>query len=209
MYKLSILIPTLVGRSHFLNRLRTQLDQQIMKNNLFNDVEVLVLEDNKEQTIGFKRNALLKGANGKFLTFIDDDDRISEDYLIKIIDKIDSDNDCDCIVFDCICTLFVHNAPDKGGRKYYCKYGIEYEYTKLDPWTSENARPKSEAMEKWFGKPAHTMVWNSKLAKECKFPEKNAGEDFDWVAQAWPKIKKQVKIEDVLYFYDAVLGKNY
>jgi glycosyltransferase involved in cell wall biosynthesis len=203
--KLSILIPTLVTRRAFYQRLHQHLSAQIASMGT-HDVEIVVLEDNREKSIGEKRNILLSRAAGDFLVFIDDDDRVSDDYVKQVLEAIHKNPDADCIVYDCICTIDAHKPT--GGREFYCKYGIEYEYTKLEPWGPHNSY-KRPVREEWFGKPAHTMVYRSEIAKQCSFPHKNTGEDFDWVSQVWPKVRKQVRIEQVLYYYDVVLGKKY
>jgi glycosyltransferase involved in cell wall biosynthesis len=203
--KLSILIPSLTTRFSFLSSLVIKLSSQIEQLNR-NDIHINVLMDNRKRTIGEQRNILLDIADGEFLTFIDDDDDISDNYLQSIMFEIDRNSKIDCIVFDCLCTVD-KNKPT-GGRQFYSKYGIEYEYTKLEPWTTVNCYKRPQ-VESWFGKPSHTMVWNSKIAKQCRFPSKNVGEDFDWVQQAWPLIKNQIRIPKVLYFYNAVLNKGY
>jgi hypothetical protein len=68
---------------------------------------------------------------------------------------------------------------------------------------------KKPVMDQWRGKPAHTMVWNSKIAKQCTFIDANTGEDYDWVKQACKFIIKEVRIDRLLYFYDGVLDKTY
>jgi len=205
--KFSILIPTLESRKEMFSRLKISLDSQLV-GNLLNEVEILYLLDNRQKTIGEKRNILLNSAKGDFLTFIDDDDRVSDNYIKKIIEAITCSPDSDCIVFDCICTITSVDKHIKSGRKQYCKYGIEFDYTKQDPWTESNIAERTE-MEQWRGKPSHTMVWKSLLAKNVMFPNQNVGEDFDWVKRMWPKIKKQIRINEVLYYYDAVLDKRY
>jgi len=203
-YNLSILILSLVSRTKFLTSLLAELDSQIKKAGR-QDVQILVLTDNKSQTIGEKRNHLLNLAEGKYLTYLDDDDRVSSDYISEIMEKLTTPL-VDCVVFDCIAVLNAHKAT--GGRQFYCKYGVEFEQTKLEPWSESNCF-KRENTELWFGKPAHTMVWRSELVKHIQFKHINAGEDFAWINLAWPLIKKQVRIDKVLYYYDVVLGKDY
>ena len=41
--------------------------------------------DNKKRSVGEKRQDLLNLAKGQYLVFIDDDDRISDDYISSII----------------------------------------------------------------------------------------------------------------------------
>lgn len=174
---LSILIPTIPTRVNgYFPQLVTKLEAQI--GDL--PIEVIGLYDNKKQLVGQKRNNLLNLANGLFLTFVDDDDQITEDYIYEIYSAIEDNPDADCIVYQVKCSI-------NGREPYLCKYGVELEYKQIPGL--------------WTGKPAHTMVWKSELAKKCKFPVSNFGEDSEWVAQAWPQIKKQASIDKVLYYY--------
>lgn len=88
--KLSILIPTLFARRELFSRLTTSLALQIPGLNLqallrTADVEVLADGDNGERPIGAKRNALIKAAAGDYVCFIDDDDRVSDDYVAEML----------------------------------------------------------------------------------------------------------------------------
>jgi len=181
--KLSILIPTLPSRIVCFNRLINHIQQQISTSSSEDKVEILALLDNKKHSVGDKRNMLLDLATSDFITFVDDDDRLSNNYIAKILETIELNFDSDCIVYDVICTI-------DSGKPIYCKYGIEYEYN----WDVPN--------NKWFGKPAHTMIYNSKIAKKHRYKSINFGEDSDWVKRACLDIKKQTRINEVLYFYD-------
>jgi glycosyltransferase involved in cell wall biosynthesis len=197
--KLSILIPTTTKRQNFFNSIINSVVKQIDDKK---DIEVLGLLDNYTKTIGEKRNNLLNICSGKFTLFLDDDDRLTEDFLEQILLSINNNPDADCIVYDMLCII-------NKCRTIHSKFGIEYEYTKMDPWTTENCSIITEEPEIWYGKPSHNMVWSSKISKSCVFPSCNSGEDFAWVKQAWPKLKKQVRIDKIIYYYDVVLGKKY
>jgi hypothetical protein len=182
MIKLSILIPTVPSRlSFFYPRIMNELINQTKSRN---DIELLALFDNKIRTIGEKRQELLNLAKGEYLVFIDDDDRISSDYIKEIIDTLYEHPDCDCIVFDTICRV-------NNGYPKLCKYGIEFEYGDILDG------------KEWRGKPAHTMVYKSSIAKKHCFNNMKNGEDFDWVKRAYLDIKNQIRINKVLYHYDA------
>lgn len=177
--KLSILVSTIPSRLHtFYPRLIADLNWQ-SRNRA--DVEIIALYDNKKRSVGAKRNSLISLAQGEFLTFIDDDDRIAHDYVDSIMNCIDVNTDADCIVFDCITTI-------NRAKTVYSKYSITYNYHELDG--------------QWRGKPAHTMVWKSNIAKKHIYQDINFGEDVDWVIRACDDIKKEVRIDKVLYFYD-------
>lgn len=181
--KLSILIPTVTARvPTFFNNITIELEKQIKESGR-NDVEVLGFYDNKTRSVGEKRNGLIQLATGEFLTFVDDDDRIASNYINSIMKTLDEKPDADCVVYDVICTI-------NKGKPIYCRYSIDYEYN----WDKVN--------NKWFGKPSHTMVWKSEIAKKYIFIDKNYGEDTEWVLRAYKDIKKEVKIHSVLYFYD-------
>lgn len=179
--KLSILVPTVPSRlDTFYMRIMKQLINQTKERN---DVEVISLFDNKKRTIGEKRNNLLDIARGDYLVFIDDDDRISDNYVNEILNSIYTNPNTDCIVFNSITSI-------DNGPPILCKYGIEFEYGYI-------------STDQWRGKPAHTMVYKSSIAKRHKFPIINNGEDVDWVKRACMEIKHQTRIENTLYWYDA------
>lgn len=181
--KLSILIPTLPTRvNDFFPSIINSVCGQVKKSQR-KDIEVLGLLDNWVKTVGEKRNMLLDLASGEFTVFIDDDDRVSSDYIESIMKAIDSNPNADCIVFNSICTI-------NKGPEILCKYGVELDII------------YNKAGRQWQGKPAHTMVYNAKIAKKHKFPAINFHEDTGWVEQAQKEIKKQVRINKVLYYYD-------
>ena len=117
-------------------------------------------------------------AQGEYIVFIDDDDRISEDYISQIMTKLAENHDTDCVVFDSICRV-------NGGIEKLCKYG--------------NINKRLE----WRGKPAHIMVYASSIVKKHQYSDMGHGEDCEWVKRACLDIKNQTRIDKVLYYYDA------
>jgi glycosyltransferase involved in cell wall biosynthesis len=179
--KLSILVPTVPSRmDYFYPRLIKHLLEQTRHRN---DVEIIGFFDNKRRTVGEKRNDLLDIANGEYLVFIDDDDRIHDKYVERILKALDETRDVDCLVFNSLTSI-------NGGPPILCKYGIEFDYGYI-------------SADQWRGKPAHTMVYKSAIAKKHSFPVINHGEDVAWVVKACADIKKQVRIDETLYWYDA------
>lgn len=74
--------------------------KQIDKIDGHRDVEFISYRDNKQVTVGEKRNVLLRNSKGRFVCFVDDDDRISHDYVESILTCIVNNPTCDCIVFN-------------------------------------------------------------------------------------------------------------
>lgn len=93
---LSLLIPTVPPRHRLLNRLLFDLERQMDEADLADEIEILVLGDNFERTIGDKRNELLETASGKYVCFLDDDDTVHREYCKKVFEALRG-NDYDCI----------------------------------------------------------------------------------------------------------------
>jgi len=180
--KLTILVPTVPSRlTSYYPRLMKQLLDQTSP---YNTIELISFFDNKKRSIGKKRDEMLGLVQGEYVVFIDDDDRISEDYISEIMTALQNNPDTDCVVFNCICCV-------DGGAPKLCKYGIEFEYGDI------------LGGKEWRGKPAHTMVYKSSIAKSHHFRDMKNCEDTDWVKRACLDIKQQVRVDKVLYFYDA------
>ena len=88
--KLSILICSVQDRDREenLKNIEHELKDQICKNYAENIVEILIEKDNREMSVGRKRNVLIDKAKGEYVCFIDDDDFISKDYLNIILDYL-------------------------------------------------------------------------------------------------------------------------
>jgi glycosyltransferase involved in cell wall biosynthesis len=183
MIKLTILVPTVPNRIElFYVKLMKELLRQIEPYK--NDIELIAFFDNKKRLIGKKRQEMINLSQGEYIVFIDDDDRISEDYISQIMTALIENPDADCVVFDSITKI-------NGGPDILCKYGIEFEYGYIN-----------DGLE-WRGKPAHTMVYSSNIVKKHQYVDMGVGEDFNWVKRAYLDIKNQIRIDKVLYYYDS------
>lgn len=183
--KLSILICHLQKRDKFLQPLLENLIRQ--KNEMFLPqlVEILI-GDHPTELIGYKRNKLLEQAKGEYVCFIDDDDRVSENYLRHLVEGINKGVDC--------CSLLGEITTD-GKNPLLFEHSIKYkEY-------ATNTQDKRIRYERY---PNHLNAIRSSIAKQFKFPEKNHGEDTDWATQIFKSglIKTEHYVPDILYYYD-------
>ena len=79
--KLSILIPALTSR----RRMRRHLEASLLaQSREFDDVEVLVDEDDGRAPSGEKRNRLVQGSRGEYFAFVDDDDLVDRGYVQQL-----------------------------------------------------------------------------------------------------------------------------
>lgn len=90
-------------------------------------VEYIALSDNKEISIGAKRQKLLELASGDFVVFFDDDDIPSPDYVRMILDAITPD--VDCVGMNVYMTT-------NGKNPQRCCHSLRYKHwaNKVDGW---------------------------------------------------------------------------
>ncbi len=159
------------------------------------DVHLEYKMDNKRVSVGAKRNSLLQSAIGEYISFIDDDDEVAPNYVDKILSEITKGRKEDPKV-DVIC--FPQRATlSPSGVIHECSYSLAHKERKLEQ--IPDGPPNTL---KWTGPPAHTMVWRREIVRHIQFPEKNFGEDVNWVDLACGRALKEAQITgEPLYFY--------
>jgi glycosyltransferase involved in cell wall biosynthesis len=178
MKELSILILTLPTRIDSYSNLIKMLNQQVIENNLIHRVQILSLCDTKEISVGEKRNILLNKSIGRYVCFIDDDDIIAPNYLLKIINAIQSN--ADVITF---CGDYVEN-------------------TLITPFSiSLVHRGNFNHPNIFYRLPNHLCPVKREIALSCQFSNKNFGEDSDYSERINNYLKNEFHIQDKLYFY--------
>ena len=157
---LSILIPTLVDRARIRAPLLSELRKQIGSQ----PVEVLLDEDNRQHTTGFKRNALLMRATGTYSVFVDDDDWISYTYVRDILRVLQTQY-VDCIGFwgqakweEGTTRRFVHSLM--------CPVWTE--------WMNKDGTPT------YYRHPNHLNPIRTDLARRVKYRDITISEDHHW-----------------------------
>ena len=181
MTLLSILICSVIERENQFHNLLSALDAQKSYLDDGGEVEILYIIDNKEISVGAKRNKLLEMAKGEYVAFIDDDDMVTGDYLKSILEILDY-NRPDCIGIRAIIT-FEGIAPEIR-EFYYSNKG--------------NFRGPDGIMH---SPPYHLNPIRATIAKSVKFPDKNLQEDVAWAEAIRPKIKSGIDIDQPIYLY--------
>jgi hypothetical protein len=80
-YDVTFLIPTIAGREQTLQRLLASLREKMARIAPHLRYKINLAFDNRETSVGVKRQNLLQGAEGKYSAFIDDDDEITDAYV--------------------------------------------------------------------------------------------------------------------------------
>jgi len=187
MPKLSILIPTLINREHFYDRLVALLRRELESKNLWDQVEILSEIDSGQMSIGEKRNKLLDNAKGEYIAFIDDDDLVSENYCSLVLDAINKSNP-DVIGLHLLMTT-------NGANEERTYHSLRY-----DHWWDE-PDPDRPNRRRYFRNPNHLNPVKREYAIQVKFPNISMGEDHDYSKRLLQFLKTEEYIEEPLYYY--------
>ncbi len=197
--KLSILILSIPSRIHFLKQLLDKLEQQIGDRE---DVEILSIMDNKSFGISEKRNKLMQLARGSHLTWIDDDDDISESYVSTLTETIAKNPEVDVISFDQMCYLEGKVA------RVFAEMGNPHDPVLLD--SDDPTRYKDTLRP-----PYHWCCWKTSLATSESFRNphdmEGVGEDIDWLMRLYPKVQQSIYLKGYflhIYRYSSVVSES-
>lgn len=181
---LSVLVPSVDLRAtssapRLLNQLFSQRaalspeDQQ--------KIEVIVLADTRSRSVGRKRNDLVAIAQGEYVAFVDDDDRVADDYLAQLLGAIQREY-ADVVTFEVAVT--VNGSPAKTAR-----YSIGYQ-------------ADQDAPNEYRRLPNHLCAVRRSLVLQTGFADRTWGEDSDYSKRLKPRLETQTQIGKVLYYYD-------
>lgn len=177
MIKLSVLIASTEDRKRMTEHLMLTIKSQFVALNR-HDVEVIT-DWHPTDCVGIKRNRLLRWANGDYIVFIDSDDKISPNYIERILSATESNPDC--IGINGIITM--NNGPQQ-------QWFISKEY---GSWYQDGGI--------YYRTPNHISPVRRELALLAGFPEISFGEDYAYSMALLPHLKSEVLIDDPLYHY--------
>ncbi len=179
--KLSILICTVDGRETQFNLLRHHLQTQINEFGRQKEVQILSKKDNKEISVGAKRQLLLEDAIGECIVFIDDDDMVPYFYVEKILEAINLNPDCIGFKIEC------KGTPGKTASAS----------NKWDDW-AENVGGFDYVRTIYHKNPV-----KREHALAIGFKDMRFGEDYDYSKRLKESglLKEEVFIDEVMYEY--------
>lgn len=185
-YDWSVLIPTIPGRERSLHNLIDSLHEKVSRICPSLRLEICVSFDNRETSIGLKRQELLKRATGKYTSFIDDDDTITDEYIEDL---------WNCIQTGCS-VMRIRGKMDK--YTFVHSVGIKLTdmmATKDDPPVFQ--RP-----------PNHLNPMLSDIAKMIPFKNAVHGEDLDWTISLYKTkfLTTEYKSDESRVHYNYNLG---
>lgn len=173
--KLSILICSIPSRYDKLLRILNILSPQCNKE----QVELLVITDNRKRSIGEKRNDLKNLAKGRYIVYVDDDDIVSTSFVRELLIGIKYNKDC--IVFK--------EEKIIGNIKEIINYSISYD--SIIKKIGNNV----------YKKPNSRMCIKKDLVEDINFVNENTQEDDIWGNEISSRLKSEHTIDKVLYYY--------
>ena len=174
---LSILLATVQARAELFAKLHAHLLRQAEGRS----VEILVACDNKEISIGKKRQNLLEQAAGDYVCFVDDDDWCSDDYVDRLLTAL-SDSP-DCVGFLITCTTNGKNPVKAIASMRY-------------PVWCENRDGYAHCRSIY-----HKTPVLRDLALKVGFRDLRYGEDRHFSEGVMKLVRKEVFVPHVLYHY--------
>ncbi len=207
MKLLSILIPTISERKGITNDLCRELlrqmgyDSNVVGRQIksvdngreayllgfinYKEFEIILCGDNKQMTIGRKRNILYENASGLYSWQIDDDDWVHENSIPLIMKEIEKRYDC--VTFQEYCLM--------NGTEYKSNHSILY-----DDWAGDGSKELSDGFH-FQRTPFYKDVILTKIAKSVQVPNMRFGEDHEWSKLLKPHLKNEGHLDTQIYRY--------
>jgi hypothetical protein len=154
-YDWTIMIPTIVGRESRLYILLESIEERRKRICPSLKVEIRLSFDNREKKIGTKRQELLISVKGKYMSFVDDDDLLTDAYFEDALATIQGNYD--------VCRL----------------RGQMNQYTFTHSLENTLDKPMCEG-DVFLRPPNHLNVMLSEIGKLFRFGNAIRGEDLDW-----------------------------
>lgn len=181
---LSIIVPTVHTRyDSFRLKLERELYHQYDALQIADQkkVEIIVFSDTKSFVLGKKRDMLYKLSQGEYTVQLDDDDRVADDYIKRILVALKTKPD--------VVSYDMRIGEAQAGTVKRTRVSIKH-------LADRNTR------DEYLRIPSYQMVIKTSLARKVGEIDKSFGEDTEFSKKLLPMLKKEHKIEDILYYYD-------
>jgi glycosyltransferase involved in cell wall biosynthesis len=183
--KLSILIASTYNRVDMTEELVDYLSSLKRAD----EVEIAVKYDNKEMSIGAKRQLMIEEAKGEYVVFIDSDDWVPAYYIDEILTAIEQEPDC--IGFE------IEVRGMKGGTM------LASASNSFNKWRTIKRKRNDKRKYDFLRSPYHKTPVKREIALQAGFPDKRYGEDHEYSMRLQEKklLNSQVYIPKVMYYY--------
>lgn len=178
---LSILIATVKERESDFKILENEFKHQIITHKLQGQVDILSLSDNKEISIGAKRQQLLESAIGEYIAYFDDDDFPYPIFLLEIMQALKESPDC--------VGMLIHMTTN-GQKPQTCCHSLKYKQ-----WAD-----RKDGYD-YVRNVTHFNPVRRLLALQVGFKDMRFGEDKEYSDRLTPLCKTEIFINKKLFHY--------
>lgn len=179
--KWQILIATTVCRREQFNELFAELNRQITELDLHNEIEILFDEDEKQKSIGKKRQDLLELSTAEYICYFDSDDFPFLNYVSDIYNAI---------LTGCDCVGMIISMTTNGINPQTCCHSLRFPV-----W--EN----NKAGYDYVRNVTHFNPVKRSLAIQIGFSDKRFGEDHEYSDKVTKLCKTEIFIDIPLFHY--------
>ena len=175
----TILVPTLGQRGELLCQM---LDGLLPQVDAHPGVNVLAYWDNGEVDIAHKKQALLEAVDSDYVSFVDDDDTVSDDYVSSVVEALTSRPDYVGLLLQ----VYKDGQP----------FALSHHSLKHGGWLDGGAEYLRRDIT--CANPMRTAI-----ARTATFigPPRGQAEDVHWTGQLRGRLKTEVFVNRVLYHY--------
>lgn len=170
---LNVCIPSIVERGDKLQQLISYLEDISQGFG----VKILYAVDNKEMSIGAKRQLLLNNCDAEYMMMLDDDDTIPDDYFQLVIPELTKRPDC----------IGYYEEVKNSKGLLHVKHSVT-----CGKWTE---KPLQRT-------PFYKTPIRTELAKAIGFEDKRFGEDHTFALSIYPLLRKEIFIDKAMYIYN-------
>lgn len=182
---LSILIASITGRERQLATLIEELSTQIKDCDAVELIEVIHCTDNRQMSIGAKRQALLEAATGAYIVYCDDDDQLSNNYLSEVLKALLTLPDC---------VGFNGTMTTNGKQSERWEISMRNKI-----WGKKHGR--------YLRHTNHLTPVKRDIAIKVGFKDIRHSEDYEYSMGLIPHLKTEVFIDKELYYYNYISKK--
>lgn len=175
---LTICIPTIKERENQFKSLKSFIEKQTKKYGA--GIEIISICDNKEISIGAKRQQMYEMARGLYSWQIDDDDSITEGCIDLIMEAIKQD--ADCVTFKEICIF--------ENRTEYSSFSLRW-----SEW-GDKVGGFDHVRTPFCKTPIKTELCLKAAVKDMRY-----GEDHQFAKDVYPLLKTEAYIDEFVYIY--------
>jgi glycosyltransferase involved in cell wall biosynthesis len=168
-------------RQQQFNQLVQEFNRQIELNKYQDIVEVCSISDNKQMTIGAKRQKLLDMAAGEYVVFFDDDDWPEAYYVAEVVAALETKPDCIGMLI---------RMTTNGRQPQMCCHSLQF------PEWKDNY-----AGYDYVRNVTHFNPVKSYIAKLVGFSDKRFGEDKEYSDKVTKLCKDEVFINKPMFHY--------